>query len=143
MNTLEIILLVGGIILLIAGMVVLFRMTSFFSFFLFIIAMLMIGFSVDLFNGATRTTETNEILMTVKNKNKETCFVGVPGKGGHSQTDYYLILDNNKKIKVSKTVYNKYNNNDTILCFEKTTYKIDRDTKKKLNMLKVEYSIKN
>lgn len=143
MNTLEIILSVGGIIFLIAGVIVFIKTESFFSFLLLGLATLMICLSIAFFDDATHTKEATEILMTVKDKNKESRFVGVPGKGGHSVTYYYLTLDNNKKIKVSKTVYNKYNNNDTILCIEKTTYEIDRDTKEKLRISEIDYFIKN
>jgi hypothetical protein len=50
----------------------------------------------------------------VTNKERYSRFVGVPGKGGHTKTYYYITFTyNNTEYKLNdRNLYNKYNKND-------------------------------
>lgn len=50
------------------------------------------------------------------NKNKHSRYVGIPGKGGHRTTSYYItILYNNIEHTIKdRNLYHKYNKNDQV-----------------------------
>lgn len=61
-----------------------------------------------------KTTKTH--IGTVSNKNKNSYFVGVVGKGGHYETDYDVTIQfNNVEIEENnRELYDKYNIGDKV-----------------------------
>lgn len=87
----------------------------------------------------TTVTETETILITITDKNS----VRRGGYKTHIQDYYfYFFSDENTedKMRVDFSTYNKYNVNDTIVVTKSTTYRIDRNTKEKTEVLSVDYN---
>lgn len=75
----------------------------------------------------THREETSQMIITVEDKFEDRHYVGVPGKGGHYVTDYYVIFDHDNQIEVDSVTYDKYKKGDSIMISKTTTYKINDD----------------
>lgn len=83
--------------------------------------------------------ETEPMIVTVQDKERHTyTTINKVGKTMISQVhyNYYLIFDDNIKISVGSSIYNKYNKGDEIVIMKNCRYK--NDTGK---LIKVTYSI--
>lgn len=74
----------------------------------------------------THYTETEQMLIVVEDKREESHFVGVTGKGGHYDHDYYICFDGNE-LEVSNKAYNELKINDKLFVEKCITYEIVED----------------
>ncbi len=75
----------------------------------------------------THREETSQMIITIEDKFEDRHYVGVPGKGGHYETDYYVVFDHDSQIEVDSVTYDKYKKGDSIIISKTTTYKINDD----------------
>ena len=133
MNTIESILVYGGIICLILGLIIAIIdiMVDFFSEKLGTVCILLIGFGIvafgignSMYNANTLETENAEIIITIEDKKTTSHRVG---KYGISH-DYFFYFNECEKIEVDCGTYEKYNINDELVIKKTYWYRIDRET---------------
>ena len=104
-----------------------------------IIGIFILFSGVNLYHYNTTVVETETILITITDK------YSVSRRTGKTHKQYYyfyFLSDENteNRIKVDFSTYNKYDIDDTVAVTKSTTYKIDRDTKEKTDVLSVDYN---
>ena len=133
MNTIESILVYGGIISFILGLklIVVFMCADIFSDRLEQLCIFLIGFGIvafgiggSMYNANTLETEDAEIIITIEDKKTTSHRVG---KCGISH-DYFFYFNKCEKIEVDCGTYEKYNINDELVIKKTYWYRIDRET---------------
>ena len=133
MNTIESILVYGGIISFILGLklIVVFMCADIFSDRLEQLCIFLIGFGIvafgiggSMYNANTLETEHTEIVITIEDKETTSHHVGKHG----IRHDYFFYFNECEKIEVDCGTYEKYNINDELVIKKTYWYRIDRET---------------
>ena len=133
MNTIESILVYGGIISFILGLklIVVFVCADIFSDRLEQLCIFLIGFGIvafgiggSMYNANTLETEHTEIVITIEDKETTTHHKGKYG----IHHDYFFYFNECEKIEVDCGTYKKYEINDELVIEKTYWYRIDRKT---------------